>query len=385
MKSRALSEAAIRAAKADPNKILKLVDGAGLTLVVRSGGRRVWELRVQRGGKDTTEMLGEHPAMSLKAARDKAEARRVELRSGSTVVSNKTLGEVLELWFANRRAALKPSYAADAYRRLDRNVKDEMKRKPIAAVRTTDVIAICNVVADRSAHEQARRVRALLAQVFDFALLHEWIETNPAPKAVLKALPARGKVKHHPAVPVDQLPAVMRAINAYPSIIVRAALLFTILTAARTNEVLAATWNEFDLKAATWTVPAERMKAGREHVVPLSAQAVAITKSLPRISDTFVFPTYRGDDRPLSNMAMLSALKSLGVDATVHGTARSTFSTWANDTRAAEPDIIEAALAHVVPGVRGAYDRGTRLESRRQLMQDWADFSFATNHEEEQQ
>lgn len=377
MKARALTEAAIRAAKPIPNKVRKLVDGGGLTLVVRPTDRRVWELRIQRNGRDTTEQLGEHPEMSLKAARDAAEARRVQLRAapGAAAGPAPTLEKVIEAWYENRRTALKPAYADDIYRRLDLNVPAELRKKPIDAVRPADVIDVCTAVANRGAHEQARRVRALLAQVFDFALLKEWIETNPAPKAVLRALPARRKVVHHAAVAVDDMPTVCKAIDAYPGVVTRAALLVTILTAARTNEVLGATWEEFALDGAkpTWTVPAERMKAGRAHVVPLSAQAVVVLKALPRISDRWVFPTYRGDDRALSNMSMLSALKALGIAATVHG-FRSTFSTWANDNRIAEPDIVEAALAHTIPGVRGAYDRGVRLEARRELMQGWADF-----------
>ena len=129
-------------------------------------------------------------------------------------------------------------------------------------------------------------------------------------------------------------------------------------------------WTVVDWKGRVWTVPAERMKAGREHRVPLSDAAVKLLEGLPRVSATWIFPTCRAD-RPMSENALLYALQSMFPDISVHG-FRSTFSTWANDGRIAAEDIVEAALAHVIPGVRGIYDKGERFDARRVLMQAWA-------------
>ena len=276
----------------------------------------------------------------------------------------------LEDWLDVATAGRKPGYAADMRERLAFNTAALVGR-PLHTITRKDVIAVIEAIAARGSHEQARRVRALLARFFEWAAIGELITDNPAPRALLQRLPAKPPVTHHAAAAFGEMPAVYRRIAAYPSPVTSAALRFLILTAARTSEVLGAEWDEVNLGAAVWTVPAERMKAGRPHRVPLSSQAVALLRGVPRLSDRLLFPTLRRD-RPMSGNALGYALKGMGFEFTVHG-FRSTFSTWANDTRAADPDIVEAALAHIVPGVRGAYDRGDRFDARRALMQTWSD------------
>jgi integrase len=177
------------------------------------------------------------------------------------------------------------------------------------------------------------------------------------------------KVKHHDAVPYDEVPALMRKLAADDSIAARA-LAFTILTACRSGEVKRATWGEIDLAKKLWVIPGDRTKSGREHRVPLSRPAVDILRGLPRLSDTFVFPGVKSN-KPMNHDALLRALPD---KTTVHG-FRSSFRGWAGDRSHFPRDIMEAALGHKLgDATETAYRRGDALEKRRRLMEEWARF-----------
>jgi integrase len=192
-----------------------------------------------------------------------------------------------------------------------------------------------------------------------------------------KLLPARSKVrrvKHHAALPDAELPGFLVALRESQGTAARA-LEFAILTAARTGEIIGARWSEFNLLDKTWTVPAERMKAHREHRVPLSVRALAILEEMQahqHSDDGFVFPGGK-DGKPLSNMAFLMLLRRMGRgDLTAHG-FRATFKTWASERRSFQNEIVEAALAHVVGSkVEAAYRRGDMFEKRRRLAEAWS-------------
>jgi len=212
--------------------------------------------------------------------------------------------------------------------------------------------------------------------VLDFAKARGYREgENPAQwKGGLEALlPKRSKLKsvqHLAALPYAELPTLMRALSEQTSA-AASALRFAILTAARTNEVLGATWGEIDEAAGTWTIPAERMKAGREHTVPLSDMAVMELSKMRSIRmNDYIFPGER-NSRPAESV-MLVVLRKLGVSATVHG-LRSSFRDWAGDETPFPREVVEAALAHAVENkTEAAYRRGTALEKRRELMQAWS-------------
>ena len=187
-------------------------------------------------------------------------------------------------------------------------------------------------------------------------------------------LPAKTKVaavEHHNALPYRDLPDFMRQLRAKDSASARA-LEFTILCAARTGEVIGAKWSEVDLDANLWTIPAERMKAGKEHRVPLSDRALIMLEALPRDGDYVFLGAAR--DRPLSNMAMLELVRGMREGLTVHG-FRSTFRDWAAEQTAYPHELCEIALAHTVGNkVEAAYRRGDMMEKRRRLMADWAEY-----------
>ena len=194
-----------------------------------------------------------------------------------------------------------------------------------------------------------------------------------------KALPKqRTRVKHHAAMPYAELPAFFQELRASDSM-GRLALQVTILTAARSGEVRLADWSEIDFEAACWTIPAERMKAGREHIVPLSAGAIAIlekARPLKRLNSNLVFPG-TGNGKPLSDMTLTKVLRDLGRTETVHG-FRSTFRDWVAEKTNFPAGIAEVALAHVNSDkTEAAYLRTDMREQRRELMRQWADFCLS--------
>jgi integrase len=227
--------------------------------------------------------------------------------------------------------------------------------------------------------ETASRLRGRIESVLDWATVRGFRQgDNPARWRghLAKLLPARTKVrkvKHHAALPYKEAPEFMAELRAEEDISARA-LEFTILTVARTGEVIGARWSdgEYDLDQRVWNVPAERMKAGVAHTVPLSDRAVELLKALPRIKgNDYVFPGAH-PGKPLSNMAMLEKIRGLRPGLTVHG-FRSTFRDWAGDRTNYARDVIEAALAHTIKNdAEAAYRRSTAVEKRRRLMADWA-------------
>jgi integrase len=232
--------------------------------------------------------------------------------------------------------------------------------------------------------ETGTRVRGRIERVFEWAKpLGLFKGDNPASRAALKDhLPAKRKAKHHPALAYAELPAFMAALDEREGVSARA-LEFLILTAMRVGEVTGAKWKEIDFGAKVWVVPAERMKASREHRVPLSDRAVALLQALPRKTE-FIF--VNGDSLPLSNMAMPKLLEGMKVQsttpgklATVHG-FRSTFRTWADERTAYDHHTKETALAHVThqTKVEQAYNRSDAFDKRRRLMTEWARFASTT-------
>ncbi|WP_414643651.1 tyrosine-type recombinase/integrase [Bosea sp. (in: a-proteobacteria)] len=228
--------------------------------------------------------------------------------------------------------------------------------------------------------ETAKKVRRRIEAILDAARVQSLIPPqtpNPARFAgnLALVLPRAPRGDHHTALRYRDVPAFMKKLRARAITNGSLAFEFLILTAARTAEVLGASWAEIDLDQRLWTIPGERMKASREHVVPLSDRAADILKLMRAHAfdeHGFVFPG-QSQGRPLSNMAFLSLLRRMNVDATAHG-FRSSFRDWAGDCTSHEREVAEAALAHTVGGVEGAYRRATALEKRRALMAEWSDY-----------
>lgn len=374
-----LSATAVKAASAPG----RYGDGDGLFLLVGKGGAKSWMVRVQKDGRRRDIGLGSARKVPLKLARERASEVRTQIESGIDPVAERrkapgvpTFRAAASLVHTEHKASWKnakhrvqwlstlETYAFPAFG--DRSIAD------IDAAMVRDALAAIWL----KKPETARRLRQRIRTVIDWSVAKGYRDAALAMPVIDKALPKqRAKVRHHAALPYAELPAFMSELRARESM-GRSALEAAILTAARSGEVRLATWAELDLDAATWTVPAERMKAGREHVVPLSAPAVALferMKAHKREGSDLVFPgTKRG--KPLSDMTLTKALRDMGRDVTAHG-FRSTFRDWVAEQTSWPAELAEAALAHVVSDKTvAAYQRGSMLEKRRELMAAWTDY-----------
>lgn len=260
---------------------------------------------------------------------------------------------------------------------LENHMPAELWNAPIASVSAPALLDFM-IGLQNQVPETAMRVRQRLEAIFEDAVFRKLCESNPAGplRRKLRGAKARRKRKQFAALPFSEAPAFMVLLRATEGIAARC-LEFAVLTAARTGEAIGAQWSEVDLDAGTWTVPADRMKAGEPHVIYLSEPAQALLQAQRGLDKRYVFPSPALDGRPLSNMAMLALLGRMGMRerTTVHGLCRATFSTWANETAAARPDVVEACLAHQESNqVRKAYNRAQFAAERRALLSAWADY-----------
>lgn len=365
---------------------------SGLYLQVQSLSNRSWLLRYERDGRERWMGLGSLRVFSLKEARERARRARQLLADGIDPLEARAQGRAQKALEAARSITFEQAarqyfdqherkwknrkHAAQFLSTLQTYAFPKIGRLSVAGIDTGLVLKVLEPIwPDKT--ETANRVRGRIEGVLDWATVRGYRQgDNPARwKGHLEnVLPARGqiqKVNHHAALPFAELPEFMTALAEREGIAARA-LEFLILTAARTGETIGATWEEIDLQEKTWTVPAGRMKASKEHRVPLSAPAVEILRALPREKDNpfiFIGPRKGG----LSNMAMAAVLIRMGRQKiTVHG-FRSTFMDWAHEQTAFTKVVIDMALAHVVGDkVEAAYRRGDLFAKRARLMADWA-------------
>jgi integrase len=356
-------------------------DGGGLYLLVSDTGTRSWVFRYQRQKKAREMGLGSASVVTLQEARQAALQQRrilaagddpIERRNASRTRQARSWGEAVDAFIAGRKAEWKNEGQAEQWAQSLRDYGPD-RSLPMDRV-TTAVVLDCLKEIWTGKTETASRVQGRIARVWDAERVRGSVAgENPARwKGHLDHLlpkPAKvKKAKHHPAMPYADLPAFVAKLRERQNL-TRLALLFTILTAARTEEIIGAPWAEFDLHKRLWTVPGERMKGGVEHVVPLPDAAVAILKALPRSAPPF----------GLSNNAMLGFLKKkppkgLGLPYTVHG-FRSTFKDWASEQTDFANEVSEMALAHTIKDkAEAAYRRGPMLDKRRRLMEAWATY-----------
>lgn len=371
-------------------------DGGGLWLQIAAGGTKSWLLRYQRDGKARQMGLGPVSLVSLADARERArDARRIlldgedpiEARNAERLAAKieaakgMTFEQCAEKYIATHEAAWRnEKHRAQWRNTLKRYANPKIGGLPVSAIDTALVLKVLEPIWGKKP-ETASRLRGRIEAVIDWATAREYrAGDNPARWRghLDKLLPSKRKlrsVRHHTAIPYEELPAFMARLRR-SEFVSAYALEFTILTAARTGEVIGALWPEIDTAAKIWTVPASRMKAGREHRVPLSDRAVELLEALPREDDNdHVFIGAR-KGAGLSNMAMLELVKGAGF--TVHG-FRSTFRDWAAETTAYPNHVVEMALAHLIGDkVEAAYRRGDLFEKRRRLMRDWATYCAKT-------
>jgi integrase len=362
---------------------------AGLHLQIR-GGSRSWILRAKVGDRRRDIGLGGFPDVSLADARDRARVARAKIAEGIDPVEHRraaraALSAVLTFDEAARRLIeakshewKNPKHRDQWKSTLDTYASPKIGRKDVAKIELPDVVDVLTPIWTTKT-ETASRLRGRIESVLAWATVSGYrTGENPARwKGNLDHVLAKPgkvhKVKHHAALPLSALPAFMDDLRARDGVAARA-LEFVVLTATRSQEVRGARWPEVDLDSATWTIPAERMKAGKEHKVPLSEQALALLRALPRFTESdLVFPAPRGG--VLSDMALSAVMRRMKVDAVPHG-FRSTFRDWAAERTNYPRDVAEMALAHTIGDkVEAAYRRGDLFTKRTQMMADWARFA----------
>ncbi|MEQ8935703.1 MAG: integrase arm-type DNA-binding domain-containing protein [Amphiplicatus sp.] len=360
----------------------RYADGNGLYLVVDPSGAKRWLLRTLVQGRRRDIGLGGLKTVSLAEARAKAAALRAIARDGGDPVAARRIERIIVPTFEAAAAKIHSEHSAAWKNRKHRdqwiNTLKEYAfpyfgARPVNQIATPDVLKALGPIW-LTKPETARRLRQRIATVFDWAKAAGHLDGENPVSGVARGLPKQPeRKKHHRATPFGDVPALVGNLRCEESDRASAlALEFLILNGTRTSETLDAKWSEIDEKSAVWTIPAERMKAGREHRIPLSKRAIevlkAARKSLPQ-SD-FVFPGAK-EGKPLSSMALLMKLRRTGSTATVHG-FRSAFRDWAAERTNFSREVCEMALAHTIANkVEAAYRRGDLFEKRRKLMEAW--------------
>ena len=383
----------------------------GLVLNVTMYSSRSWVLRYQVAGKRRDFGLGSYPSVTLADAREAArvaraklaqgidpieDARRARARLVAEIHTSMTFGEAAKRYITSHEKGWKNAKHAQQWQRsLDMYATPVLGKMPVRDVSLAMVLKVLEPIW-ASKTETATRLRGRIESVIDWAIARGYrTDSNPARwKGLLdKLLPAPGKVaktRHFEALAYGQLPAFVGQLVAQEGMGAKA-LMFVILTAARSGEVRGAVWEEIDLAARLWTIPAERMKASKAHRVPLSDAAMALLQDMKALAlaagrttgKAYVFPSPNSRDpelgSPLSDMTLTAVLRRLKLEAVPHG-FRSTFRDWCAEQTDYPNEVAEMALAHAVGNkVEAAYRRGDLLTKRLQLMQDWADYALGRN------
>ena len=377
---RALSAAFVRTV----TKPGRYCDGQGLYLLVTNTGARCWVQRLTIQGRRRELGLGGFPVVSLAEAREQALANRKLARTGGDPLAEKrkhrgipTFAEAAAQVIAMHRPAWKDGgkSAAQWESSLRAYAFPHLGRRRVSDVTTADVMTVLTPIW-HARHETARRVRQRIGAVMKWAIANGYRSDNPAGEAIAAALPKRnGALQHQRALPHAEVgAAIVRVRESDASLAAKLCFEFLVLTACRSGEVRGARWEEIDWDTATWTVPAARMKAGREHRIPLTARALAVLQAARELPDGsgLVFPSARGGE--LSDNTLSKLLRELGIAAVPHG-FRSSFRDWCGECATAPREVAEAALAHVVRNrAEAAYARSDLFVRRRQLMDEWATY-----------
>lgn len=360
-----------------------------MQLWIYADGRKYWRLRYWVAGKEKSLSLGVYPEVSLRQARTRRDAERQRLAAGldpsaerradklrAKLAAENSFEAVAREWYGKQVHTWVAHHAADVLRRLEHNIFPTLGARPIAQIEAPELLAAVRKIEERGAYDLAHRVLQVCGQVFRYGIATGRCTRDLA--ADLRGALTPHVKKNQAAVRPEELPDLLRAIATYDKLGERQTLLalqLMVLTFVRTGELIGALWSEIDLEAGLWIIPAERMKAGTEHLVPLASQAVAILQELKALGggSRFVFPG-RNRDKPISNNTMLFALYRLGYKGKMTGHGfRAVASTVLNE-QGWRADVIERQLAHCERNeVRGAYNRAEYLAERARMMQAWAD------------
>lgn len=386
-----LTDAAIRTAKPQ-NKPYKLADGEGMYLEVAPAGGKWWRLKYRIDGKEKRLSLGTYPDTGLKEAREKRADARKQLAAGIDPGAHRkatkaarvaehtnTFGTVAREWYAKKAPTWEAITARKELSRMEKDLLPWLGDKPLSAITAPDLLAVLRRIEERGAKDTAHRVKQLAGQVFRYAIATGRTNYNPVPDLQDALLPVRQT--HHAAMTDPKtIGGLLRAMDGYTGThVTRCALKLAPLVFVRPGELRNAEWSEIDLDKAEWNIPAEKMKMREPHLVPLSSQALAVLREIQPLtgSGRYVFPHPRTGQKPMSDNAILAALRRMGFskdEMTGHG-FRAMARTILDEVLQVRPDFIEHQLAHAVRDPNGrAYNRTAHLAERRKMMQLWADY-----------
>lgn len=368
----------------------KLFDGGGLFLLVTPTGGKLWRLKYRFGGIEKLLSLGAYPQTSLADARQKRDQASALMANGvdpndtkkaqkaASTQETETFEVVAREWYAKFSPSWAASHSNKIIRRLELYVFPWLGAKPIKSITAPDLLSALRRIEAKGTLETAHRTQQNCGQVFRYAVATGRAERDPSGDLRGAIPPANGK---HMATITDpkEIAGLLRSIDDYRgSIVTRCALQLAPLVFVRPGELRQAEWSEFDLEAAEWRIPAEKMKAGVLHIVPLSRQALEVLQEIHPLTgnDRYVFPSPRTGSRPMSSNAILSALRRMGYakeEMSGHG-FRSMASTLLNE-QGWNRDAIERQLAHAERNnVRAAYNYAEFMPERKKMMQAWADY-----------
>jgi integrase len=386
-----LTDVAVR--KAQPaDKPYKMADEKGMYLLISASGK-YWRMDFRYAGKRKTLALGVYPEVTLAEARERRDEARKKLGNSIDPMAEKKAVKLFLLhgaensfeavareWFAKHSTQWAPSHAEKIIRRLERDLFPWIGGRPIADIAAPELLAALRRIESRGAVETAHRAMQNAGQIFRYAVATG--RTQRDPSGDLRGALTPWKPEHYPAITEPkEIGPLLRAIDGFTGTFpVRCALWLAPLFFVRPGELRCAEWTEFDLDAATWTVPAARMKIkSQDHIVPLCAQALAILNELRPLTGhgRYLFPGVRDHQKPMSDAAINAALRRMGYDQntfTAHG-FRAMARTVLDEVLGFRPDLIEHQLGHAVRDPNGrAYNRTAHLPQRKEMMQRWADY-----------
>jgi len=395
-----LTDKAIKNAK-PREKAYKLFDGMGLYLEVTPVESKLWRLKYYYLGKEKRISLGSYPLVTLAEAREKRDVARKQLVKDidpsaakqshrQEIVRNaaNTFEAIAREWHELKKGSgWSDDHAANVLRRLEMDIFPYIGKRPISGLGAPEILDTLRKIEARGALDIAARVRSLCGQIFRYGIQTGRNTNNPVPD-LAGALKTQ-KAGHFAALDSKEIPELLHAIERNDQRLfggTRRAILFNLLTFVRPGELRGARWEEFDFKEKLWTIPAERMKMRRVHIVPLSKQAIALLeeqrKEYQHIKTPWVFPSPIRPREPMSDGAVLMAIKRMGFKGrmTAHG-FRALARTTIREKLDYDPDVIEAQLAHKAAGPLGeAYNRAQHLTKRKKMMQEWATYIESIAH-----
>ena len=383
-----LTDTSIKNAK-PKEKPYKISDERGLFILVNPNGSKLWRFRYRMDRKENLLSFKSYPEVSLKEAREKRDEARKMLRDGIDPSRAKkaqkasdsgadTFETISREWFEKFSSTWSPSHGERIIRRLERDVFPWIGKRPIKEINAPDLLSVLRRIEGRGAVETAHRASQNCGQVFRYAIATGRAERDPSGD-LRGAIPPPKKTHHASITDPKEVGALLRAIDGYEGgLIVRAAFRLAPLVFVRPGELRKAEWKEINWEKSEWIIPAERMKMREKHIVPLSCQALEVLREIQPFTGEgkYIFPSPRTWERPMSDNAILSALRRMGYTGdqmTGHG-FRSMASTLLNE-QGWNRDAIERQLAHAERDeIRAAYNYAQYLPERRKMMQSWADY-----------